>query len=190
MSTAFDDRPEHAPGGVDAAPPIPLWLADRPVVAGLAVPWITGRGLDGRHLFGALDPHRRLQAITEHRCQICGRPLDWRSILLLRLRDLPRRGTAEPALDPVCAAYTAAACPMIAGRMARHRSSPASLGHGISSIVDQPARLGAPAEPWFAVWLDDYTTTTDDTGGLIASYAHLRPRRIRPITWRLPPHFG
>nr|BFE56392.1 hypothetical protein GCM10020063_009180 [Dactylosporangium thailandense] len=178
----------HAPAAADAPPPIPLWLAHRPVVAGLAVPWITARGLDGRYLFGGLDPQRQHQAITEHRCQVCGRELDWRSILLLRLSDLPRHRTPEPALDPVCAAYTAAACPMVAGRMTRHRSTPIALGHGISSAVDQPARLGAPAEPWFAVWLDRYTTATDDDSGLlIASYEGIRPRRIRPITWRLPP---
>ncbi|GAA4262788.1 hypothetical protein [Dactylosporangium darangshiense] len=179
---------DQAPNAADSPlPPIPMWLAHRPVVAGLAVPWITARGLDGRYLFGGLDPQRQHQAITEHRCQVCGRELDWRSILLLRRSDLPRHRTPEPALDPVCAAYTAAACPMVAGRMTRHRSTPITLGHGISSAVDQPARLGAPAEPWFAVWLDRYTTATDDNRLLIASYDGIRPRRIRPITWRLPP---
>jgi hypothetical protein len=179
----------QAPAAADSPlPPIPLWLAHRPVVAGLAVPWITARGLDGRSLFGGLDPHRQQQAVTEHRCQVCGRRLDWRSVLLLRLSDLPRHRTPEPALDPVCAAYTAAACPMVAGRMARHRSTPITLGHGVSSAVDQPARLGAPAEPWFAVWLETYTTAIDnDSGLLIASYDGTRPHRIRPITWRHPP---
>lgn len=71
---------------------------------------------------------------------------------------------------------------------ARHCRTPAALGHGISSVVDQPARLGAPAEPWFAVRLDRYTTVTDtDSGLLLASYDGIRPLRLRPITLRLPP---
>jgi len=90
----------------DGLPPIPLWLAHLPVVAGMAVPWITARGLDGRHMFGALHPLRQRQAIFDHLCQVCGRRLDHRSILLMRLTDLPRQRTSEPALDPVCAAYT------------------------------------------------------------------------------------
>jgi hypothetical protein len=97
-------------------PPIPLRLAHRPVVAGLAVPWITTRSLDGRYLFGALDQSRQRQAIVQHRCQVCSRPLGERSILLMRLSDLSRRFTSEPALDPVCAAYSAVACPMIVSR--------------------------------------------------------------------------
>jgi hypothetical protein len=172
-----------APDTIDAVPLIPLWLARRPVVAGLAVPWITARGLDGRYLFGALDPLRQQQAILDHRCQVCGRPLEHRSILLMRLDDLPRKRTSEPALDPVCAAYTAAACPMIAGQMRRYRSTPPALGHGVTAQVSHPARFGAPAEPWFAVWLDRYSAVTDD-GQPFASYTGTRPLRIRPITWR------
>jgi hypothetical protein len=172
------------PGAADTVPPIPLWLAHRPVVAGLAVPWITARGLDGRYLFGTLDQHRQRQAIVQHRCQVCGRPLDERSILLMRLSDLRRRSTTEPALDPVCAAYSAAACPMIAGRMARYRSTATPLGDGTTTVVDQPARLGAPAEAWFAVWLDHYQPVTDPGGQLYASYVGIRPLRIRPVTGR------
>lgn len=168
---------------IDRLPPIPLWLAHLPVVAGMAVPWITARGLDGRHVFGGLHPLRQRQAIFDRLCQVCGRRLDHRSILLMRLSDLPRQRTSEPALDPVCAAYTAAACPMVAGRMRHYRSTPPSLGHGVSALVSQPGRFGAAAEPWFAVWLDRYSPVTDG-GRQFASYAGNRPLRIRPITWR------
>jgi ribosomal protein S14 len=100
------------PSGGDALPGIPVWLSHRPVLAGLAVPWVTARGADGRFLFGALDRQRQQQAIGQHRCQVCGRPLGTRTILLMRLSDLPRKATSEPGLDPVCAAYSAAACPV------------------------------------------------------------------------------
>jgi len=169
----------------DAAPPIPVWLSHLPVVGGLAVPWITPLTDDGRYLFGALHPQRHRQAVTGYRCQVCGRPLDRPLVLLMRLTDLPRQYTSEPALHPVCAAYTEAACPMVGGRMSHYRSSPIRLGAGMISADDAPARLGAPAEPWFAVWLDRYEPITDPIKGQpAASYAGIRPLRIRPITWR------
>lgn len=46
-----------------------------------------------------------------------------------------------------------------------------------------PARLGAPAEAWFAVWLRDYAVILDPaTDTLAASYTRTGPVRIRPIT--------
>jgi hypothetical protein len=170
---------------VPAVPPVPVWLVHRPTVGGLVVPWITPRTQDGRYLFGGLHPQRQPRALTERLCQICGRRLDRPQILLLRLQDLPRQRTSEPALHPVCAAYTAAACPMVAGRMRHYRATPMRLDPNMVSAADTAARLGQPAEPWFAVWLQRYEATTDPrTGTPVASYAGLRPLRIRPITWR------
>ena len=169
--------------GTGEPPPIPRWLVHRPTVADLVVPWVTARGLGGRFMFGALDRRRQQQAILEHRCQVCGRRLAERSILLMRLVDLGRKSTTEPALDPVCAAYSAAACPMIAGRMARYRSGPPPPGYGMIASGSS-ARYGAPAEPWFAVWLDRYRVVTGSSELPEASYAQIRPLRIRPITWR------
>lgn len=173
----------------DTVPAIPVWLSHLPVVGGMAVPWITPRTDDGRHLFGALHPSRQRHALLNHGCQVCGRRLDDRLVLLMRLRDLPRQRTSEPALHPVCAAYTEAACPMVAGRLARYRSTPLRLGAGMAAGPDEPARLGAPAEPWFAVWLTTYRPIVDPINDQpAASYAGIRPLRIRPITWRhLPP---
>jgi hypothetical protein len=166
-------------------PPIPLWLSHLPVVGGLAVPWITPRTADGRYLFGGLHPLRLRQAITEYLCSVCGRALDRPMVLLMRLADLPRQCVSEPALHPVCAAYTQAACPMVAGRMSHYRATPIRTGAGIAAVVDSPARLGAAADPWFAVWLTSYNPIIDPvTGQPAASYAGIRPRRIRPITWQ------
>lgn len=169
----------------DTATPIPIWLAHLPVVGGVAVPWVTARSTDGRYRFGALDAARQYQCLTERRCQICARPLGRPLVLLMRLSDLPRQRTSEPALHPVCAHYTETACPMVAGRMSHYRSSPIPLDDGTVETVDTPARLGAPAEPWFAVWLDSYAPVRDpSTGGAEASYAGLRPLRIRAVTTR------
>jgi hypothetical protein len=178
------------PGASDiAVPPIPVRLAHRPTLGGLAVPYVTPRTDDGRHLFGGVDPHRQWQCLTQRRCGVCGLPLGedfgQRLILLMRLSDLPARRTSEAALDPVCAAYTEAACPMVAGQLRHYRSTPMRLGAGMAPAADEAARLGAPAEPWFAVWLTGYDTVIDPRSGqLAAAYTGIQPLRIRPITWR------
>jgi hypothetical protein len=169
----------------DHAPPIPVWLSHLPVVGGLVVPWITPQTADGRYLFGAVHPQRQQQAITQSLCSVCGRALDRPLVLLMRLADLPRQCTSEPALHPVCAAYTVAACPMVAGRISHYRSNPMRLGAGMAPADDEHARLGAPAEPWFAVWLNHYQPITDAiNANPAASYAGIQPLRIRTITWR------
>ena len=179
-------------GGI-TVPPMPVRLAHRPTLGGLAVPYVTPTTDDGRHLFGGVDPHRQRQCLTQRRCGVCGLPLAQqlgrglvdRLVLLMRLSDLPAQRTSEPALDPVCAAYTAAACPMVAGQLTHYRSTPMRLGTGMAPAADEAARLGAPAEPWFAVWLTRYDTVIDPgSGQLAAAYTGVRPLRIRPITWR------
>jgi hypothetical protein len=166
-----------------AAPPIPLSLSHLPTVGGLAIPWITPRAANGRYLFGAVDRDRQHRALRERLCGVCGRPLDERLVLLLRLSDLPRQCTAEPALHPACAAYSSAACPMVNGHLGHYRTTPQALDSTMISSEGSEGRRGAPAEPWFAVWLHNYQVVTVD-GTLAASYAGSTPLRIRPITWR------
>jgi len=173
----------------DTVPPIPAWLAHLPTTGGLVVPWVTPRTQDGRYLLGAVRGDRIARALRERLCGVCGRPLEDRMVLLMRLSDLPRQATVEPALHPQCAAYTTAACPMVAGRVSHHRTTPMRLDATMAASADASARAGAPAEPWFAVWLSTYRLTVVH-GELAASYAEIRPLRIRPITWQLPDIFS
>jgi hypothetical protein len=166
----------------DAIPPIPAWLADRPSAGGLVVPWITPRTADGRFLFGGVDRTKMERALRERRCGVCGQPLGHPLVLMMRLSDLAAQCTVEPALHPQCAAYTIAACPMVAGRLSRYRNSPVPVDHTMVGNTDTPARLGAPAEPWFSVWLRDYHLTRV-RDHLAASYRGTMPLRIRPINW-------
>ncbi|GLZ28101.1 hypothetical protein Lesp02_02910 [Lentzea sp. NBRC 105346] len=166
----------------DTVPDIPLWIAHLPVVGGLAVPWITPRTTDGRYLLGSIDRDRMHQALVYRWCGVCGRPLDDRLVLLMRLSDLPRQCTNEPALHPQCAAYTAAACPMVSGKLDHYRSTPVRLDATMAPSSDTSARQGAAAEPWFAVWLRTYRVIPDGDN-LAASYNDISPLRIRSITW-------
>jgi hypothetical protein len=170
----------------DAIPVVPLWLNHLPTVGGLVVPWVTARTPDGRHLFGAVDQARMIQALTARLCGVCGRSLIDRAstpmVILARLSDVVDACTAEPALHPQCAHYTITACPMVGGRMAHYRATPVGAARAIDTPVDS-ARLGAPAEPWFSVWVRDYRVITHH-GGLAASFADVPVLRVRSITWR------
>ncbi|OLZ50337.1 hypothetical protein BS330_28810 [Amycolatopsis keratiniphila subsp. nogabecina] len=161
-------------------PPIPTALAHRPVHHGLVVPWTTPRTASGRFLFGTVSADHVRKAIRNRLCGVCGRTLTQPLVLLLRESDLPLRASTEPALHPVCAAYTSSACPMIAGRLDHYRSSPRTLDPGMLTGTDSTARLGATAEKWFAVWLSRYDVVTL-YGNLAASYLLTSPRRIRPV---------
>ena len=169
----------------DTVPPVPVWLAHVPTRGGLAIAWVTPRTADGRYLFGAVDADLVRHAILHRWCGVCGKPLADRLVLLMRLSDLGRQCSHEPALHPVCAAYSTTACPMVNGTLTRHRSSPHRLDHTMLPAPDAAARQGSPVEPWFAVWLTSYRVVVDH-GAPAASYAGSRPLRIRPITWRLP----
>ena len=160
--------------------PIPQSLQHLPTLGGLVVPWITPRTGDGRYLFGSIDRDRQDQALRRRWCGVCGLPLQDRLVLMMRLSDLGRRCTNEPALHPWCAAYTSTACPMIAGRLDSYRASLPKLDEHMVAAADCAARQGAAAEPWFSIWLASYELVTNE-GGLAASYAGSTPLRIRPI---------
>jgi len=171
-----------------ATPAIPDHLRHLPVVGGLAVPAIAARLSTGARLFGTPDDAVRQHMLTERRCQVCARPLDTPLVLLLRDRDLTRQCTAEPALHEACMRYATAACPMIAGRMTHYRSSVRNLRGEAEHGPDVQERLGRPAEPWHAVWLDGYQVITDPEIGItVASFAGVEPVRreqvFKPAGW-------
>jgi hypothetical protein len=56
-------------------PPIPEWLADRPAIGGLVVPWITPRTVDGRYLLGSVNADLARVALQRRLCGVCGRSL-------------------------------------------------------------------------------------------------------------------
>ncbi|WP_117214052.1 hypothetical protein [Allorhizocola rhizosphaerae] len=167
-------------------PNIPLRLAGRPTLGGLVVPWTTGRTPDGRYRFGAVDLDRHNQAMTDRLCQTCGTPLEDRIVFALRDSDLRALTSHEPGMHPVCSAYAATACPMIAGRMQHYRA--ASLAGqladlGIAFQGDPTgARAGATAEAWQLVWVSGYHLYTHPHTKMLA--AMLLPEqilRVRPV---------
>ena len=174
-----------------SAPAIPLSLAHRPVLAGLVVPYITARRpSDGAWRFGAIDSDRQHECLHHRLCQVCGHPMREVMVFLVRfgvdgiiLPDWVAAEVAEPALHPHCLAYTVAACPMLGGSMTHYRSTPVQMGEGVLHAPDSGARLGAPAEHWFEVWVDSYKVAVRTSGQQTTVRARLnqRPLRIRAL---------
>lgn len=175
-------------------PAIPVRLSRRPVVGGLAVPWVVPHHADGTPVLGFIDTVRQGACLAGRRCQACGEPLGSPLVLMVRARDVVAGHVVEPGLHPECAAYSAAACPMLAGRMAAYRSSPrparqercADDSCGCRAWVrpgDRILRAGRPREPFAAVWIDksNYHVTDGPAGG---ASARLTLRRIRVLRTR------
>jgi hypothetical protein len=164
-------------------PPVPAHLAGRPTVGGLVVPVITPRTIDGRYLFGKLGDLTQQRCLRQYRCGVCATLLSDKAVVFARATDLLWQCTSEPAVCPPCAAYSAEACPMLAGRMARYRASQHPALAGIPIPADEDLRLGAPAERWYAVWIRGYNVVDHPAkpGTLAASWATIPPLRIRPI---------
>lgn len=162
-------------------PDVPVHLAGRPRSGGLVVPSITPVTAEGVPLFGKIGDLSQYRFLHGRGCQVCGRRLPGRAVLLARHTDLSYQCTAEPALCPPCAAYSVRACPMLAGRRARYRATehPALPDPAGADLL----RLGAPAEPWYAVWVAGYDVVEHPArpGVLAASWQRIRPLRIRPL---------
>lgn len=175
--------------------PIPARCADRPIVSGLVVPYITLE-IDGKTMWGETRGKYVTECIVERRCQLDGQPLGEKFVFLLTQRHLDEKFTREPALHPECAAYAQRACPMIAGRMAHyswvrreHTGKKCEVpGCGCAGWITQKAdNRGRPAEPWFAAWVTDYTIAIADAAyGLVNGNVNgcvltTPPLKVRPI---------
>ncbi|KXK59542.1 hypothetical protein AWW66_23665 [Micromonospora rosaria] len=184
---------------VPEIPAIPVRLARQPVLGGLAVPWITARTPDGRHRFGAVDHQRHTRALRDRLCQTCGDPLDpTRIVLAMRDSDLRLLISCEPAMHPVCAAYSATGCPMLAGRMSHYRTSPPAEQRADPGVISHGdptgSRPAAPAERWHLLWATGYRPVThpltDQPAALLLPEQILRVRPIGPPTAPSPADHG
>lgn len=176
---------------------IPARCAGRPLTrGGLVVPYVsvvTGGGED--ILLGEVHRTKAERCIYLRLCQICGGPLTVPLVVFATSTGLERCWSSEAPLHPECARYSAAACPMLAGKMPGYREGP---GRAPGRPCDKPGcdcdgwvtdidpsqfKARGAAEPWHAVWLDDFIPTVDGTTRRVngVSWRGIEPRRIRPV---------
>ena len=176
-------------------PPIPVHLSSLPTVGGLVVPYITLRHRNGTAALGLVDYSRMAHCFQEHRCGVCGEVVADRLVFLMRGMDLIRARSAEPGLCPPCAAYTMAACPMVAGQMAHYRRTrPTFLRRQCGdpectcsqwASNAEPNRYGANAEQWFALWTVEYRLVRAKDGRLEADFSGMQVLRVREVRTHL-----
>ncbi|MBB5871924.1 hypothetical protein F4553_005303 [Allocatelliglobosispora scoriae] len=172
----------------DPSPGIPPRLLHRPTMGGLVVPYTTLRLPDGRYRFGAVDFDRQTQAFTDRLCQTCGTELGNRTVFAVRDTDLLELTSHEPSMHPECAAYSATACPMLAGRMTHYQHTPiaeqlAKLDLAVHGDPGTELRLGQPSSPWSLAWASGYRLYTHPrTRQLAALIPPGQLLRVRPVT--------
>jgi hypothetical protein len=155
-------------------PPIPERCAGRPTVGGLVVPYISLVQGSRTHL-GGTHGIRVAECIVDRLCQICGEEIPDRPILFLATQAMIDDGfTSEPPLHAICGAYSAKACPMVAGRMATYAKHPhdatgqpcgldgCDCGGWVTDA--EGGKAGELAEPWFQVWVSDYVIGVKEAG--------------------------
>jgi hypothetical protein len=177
-------------------PDIPVRLSRRPVVGGLAVPWVVAQHADGTPVLGFISGERTAACLAGRLCQACGERLGSPLVLMARARDVVAGYVAEPGLHPECAAYSAKACPMLARTMARYRSSPlpsrlercGDASCDCRTWVrpgDRDLRAGRPREAFAAVWIDQGEYRSRGGGGADAlpglTLRGLRVLTVRPV---------
>lgn len=157
---------------VNAAIPIQLMnvptdtgLVHVPMHNGMVIPYIALRHLDGTLEFGQIDHDRVAECLSDQRCQLCAQPLADAAVLMVRPMDFGAGYCPEPAQHPECAAYAIRACPMLAGRLRRHRdrtrpqqrqctaaaAAGCWCGKPVAPDLDAIVRSGRPATPWYSV---------------------------------------
>lgn len=183
-----------------ARPPIPSTAADRPTVGGVVAPWANVQLADGGVDFRSQHNSRWLRCWREYLCQMCGNPLTRPMVALCGPNQLRELLFDEPPLHPECAVYASKACPMVAGERThfadRDLVSSGRRGHtcpdpdcDCEGWVPTPgitpaSSAGAPAVPYFAVYLSGYelaaasSDPTRITGGIATPDQVLAVRRV------------
>ncbi|MCW2674816.1 MAG: hypothetical protein JWP14_3405 [Frankiales bacterium] len=179
-------------------PPIPLALAHRPTLGGLAVPWVNITLADGGVDFRGVHNTKWQQAWRDSICQTCGLPLDGLSVFLGGDRQVAGYFD-EPPLHPVCAAYATKACPMVAGKLSHYAKgdspSETSRGHVCPDEgcdcegwrptpgLPQTEHGGEPAHDWWAVYAEQWDLAVSPGGRLLGGIPR-PPLRKRLVTLR------
>lgn len=187
-----------------AVPAIPAQIEHRPVQGGLAVPWIAVQLPDGTFDFAACEGRRSNLAMLDQICQVCGESIGAPIVFFAADDQIEDLVLDVPPLHPVCAAYAAQACAMVAGRLKAYRSRPTRAVTSGQGCADPGCECGgwvntdggrdsyrAPA--WYSVWCRTYERIAPNqqvVDAIRAGYAVpgarilakiIEPRRIRPI---------
>ena len=146
--------------------PLPMRLRHLPIDArGYPVPWFVAyvTGPDGARVpdFRVADGAKRIRAMRERLCWVCGQPLGrWLAFVLGPMCTITRT-TTEPALHRECAEWSARHCPFLTQPRAVRREDglpPDAVIPGGEAILRNPGVA--------AIWITrEFSTFRDGRGG-------------------------
>ncbi|TYB71145.1 hypothetical protein FXF51_01545 [Nonomuraea sp. PA05] len=179
---------------------IPIHLANAPTHNGMVIPYIALRHADGTPEFGQIDHNRVAECLTGRLCQLCAQELADAAVLMARPQDFGAGYTPEPAQHPECAAYSIRACPMLSGRLHRHRdrtrpqrrqctmAAGCWCGQPYEPDTDAIVRSGRAATPWYSVRfpMDEYSLEMSARKGPRGISLALVNAKIRLVAWGDP----
>lgn len=95
-------------------PPLPARIASLPVdpVRGYPVPWFVA-WVDGKPEFRVADGEKRVRAVRQKLCWVCGEKLGTHLAFLLGPMCAVNRVSAEPPCHRECAEFSVQACPFL-----------------------------------------------------------------------------
>ncbi|MCF6467309.1 hypothetical protein FAF44_02630 [Nonomuraea sp. MG754425] len=181
---------------------MPIHLIHAPTHNGMVIPYIALRHADSTPEFGQVSHDRTARCFIKRRCQLCARELGDAAVLMARPQDFGHGYGPEPAQHPECAAYSIRACPMLVGRLPRHRdrtrpqrrqcSRPDACWCGeppAPPSADTIIRSGRAASPWYSVRFSmaEYEVNMSARKGPRGiSLRALTHRKVRLVTWGQP----
>ncbi len=110
------------------AVPVPRLMCHLPIdpVRGIPVPWFVAL-IDGKPEFRVADGEKRVKAVMDQLCWLCGQRLTPPSVFVLGPISSLNRINSEPPCHPECAKYAALACPFLARPRMVRRDLPAAV---------------------------------------------------------------
>jgi hypothetical protein len=96
---------------------------------GYSVPWFVAK-IDGKYDFRVADAEKRVRAIVQNLCWVCGKKMGIHKTFCIGPMCLVNRITSEPPSHLECAEYAAKGCPFLTRPKAQYRS--ANLPEGVS----------------------------------------------------------
>lgn len=170
----------------------PPRLANRPIQGGRFVPWVALELPDGTYDLRACERPRVELCFVDGMCQVCGQRLGVPVVFFAGHDQLDDLLVDAPPVHPECAAYSAQACPMLAGRLTTYATQPTRAerstecptpGCTCGGYVNHgdPARAGTRAPRWFTVWCGAYDVVIDPDTQRVWGAQIPKPLKIRAV---------
>lgn len=108
----------------EGLPPLPDRIKNLPIdKRGYPIPWFVIKMPDGTRDFRIADQNKRVMAVRQRLCWICGGKLGRNIAFVIGPMCAVNRNTSEPGCHRDCAIFATTACPFLTRPMAKYREA-------------------------------------------------------------------